>query len=387
MKKIGNVAFIGTVGVPNNYGGFEMFLESCTPLLAHTFNTVFVTCDSTKYASRARNWHDVRRIFIPVSANGALSVIHDLLAFFAVFWRAQAIVVLGVSGGIFFPLFRVMCALSGKKLIVNVDGVEWRRAKFSVSKRAFLYVSDRLAQWCSHQVVVDNEGLRPFLARSVQSSAALIAYSGDHVTHVAPMLPVANGETRCLTICRIEPENNCAMLIEAFAIAGCGTYIFVGNWDASSYGRTLRQRYAHVPGLEMRDPVYEKNAVATLRSECTAYLHGHSVGGTNPSLVEMLFYDCAILAFDCSFNRFTAADAIDYFCDVPELVSKIPEAAMSAPRSRSKVRQDYTSARICAAYEAMIYSLFQQEVSQKKIEEPTKLGRPEVRKRTPAGQD
>ncbi|MFS9599350.1 hypothetical protein Q6311_30915, partial [Klebsiella variicola] len=79
-------------------------------------------------------------------ANGAFSVLHDLLAFLRVFSRSQGIVVLGVSGGLWFPLFRAMCALTGKRLIINVDGVEWRRAKFSVNKRRLLKLFDALAQ-------------------------------------------------------------------------------------------------------------------------------------------------------------------------------------------------------------------------------------------------
>lgn len=295
-------------------------------------------------------------MFIPVAANGASSVLHDFLAFFAVFLRAHAIVVLGVSGGIFFPIFRLLCSLSGKKLIVNVDGVEWRRAKFSRAKRFFLYVSDRLAQWCAHRVVVDNEGLRPFLIPAVQESAALIAYSGDHALRFETA--VADKTPRCLTICRIEPENNCEILIEAFKRASLGTYTFVGNWNASAYGRALRARYGDVPGLEMRDPVYDKEKVAVLRSECNIYLHGHSVGGTNPSLVEMLFYDCTVLAFDCSFNQFTAGQSIDYFRDAADLADKIGSAELSPTFERAAVRATYTSARICAAYSAMIYSLF-----------------------------
>lgn len=356
-----DLAFIGTVGVPNNYGGFEMFLESCAPRLSSRFKNVLVTCDRTKYKDHTTNWHGVQRVFIPLPANGALSVLHDLMAFFAVFWRVRAIIVLGVSGGIFFPLFRLLCSLTGKKLIVNVDGVEWRRAKFSRGKRLFLYVSDRLAQWCAHRVVVDNEGLRPFLVRSVQQSAALIAYSGDHVLRLAAQKNSL--EPCCLTICRIEPENNCDVLIEAFKQAACGTYLFVGNWNASAYGRALRARYADVPGLEMRDPVYAKDKVAALRSECNLYLHGHSVGGTNPSLVEMLFYDCAVLAFDCSFNRFTAGQAIDYFHDVTALAIRIKTMDFTRTFDRSAVRAAYTSARICSAYSEMIYSLFPQSAA------------------------
>jgi hypothetical protein len=93
-----NIAFIGTVGVPNVYGGFEMFLEVCGPRFAEHFNAVFITCDKSRYSERTSIWRGVHRVFIPVRANGAQSIFHDLLAFFAVFWRVKAIYHLVAAG-------------------------------------------------------------------------------------------------------------------------------------------------------------------------------------------------------------------------------------------------------------------------------------------------
>lgn len=336
------VAFIGAVGVPGNYGGFETFVDSCTPTLAKTFDKVIVTCDRSRYDTHEPQWNGVHRIFIPVRANGAWSVIHDFLAFFAVFWRVETIVVLGVSAGIFFPLFRMACAPFSKRLIVNVDGIEWRREKFSPLKRAFLFVCDRFAQLFAHTVIIDNEALRPYLIRSVQHRAQLIAYPGDHVARVEGGNTADSLERRCLTICRIEPENNCHILLEAFVRAKRGKYIFVGNWDASTYGRDLKARYKDSPGLDLRDPTYDKFELALLRESCNLYLHGHSVGGTNPSLVEMLFYDCTILAFDCAFNRHAGGAALQYFSNQDELAAYIAT-------SNDPVRDDLTrDARLAA---------------------------------------
>lgn len=352
------VAFIGAVGVPNNYGGFEMFLDCCTPALAQNFEEVFVTCDTTKYDDQAPVWNGVRRIFIPVRANGPLSVLHDFLAFFSVFWRADVVIVLGLSGGIFFPLFRVLCSMFSKKLIVNVDGIEWRREKFSKLKRAFLYVSDRLAQISAHRVVIDNEGLRQFLTGSARRKAWHIAYPGDHVMRMKCEKKESARQPQCLTICRIEPENNCHLLIEAFAKAGCGNYIFVGNWDSSHYGRKLRQLYRDCPGLEMRDPTYDKFELALLRENCDLYLHGHSVGGTNPSLVEMLFYDCRIIAFDCPFNRCTGGEALQYFDGQSELTAHLCSINDYTCEDRIGIRSLYTVEGISSAYIRMIAEMF-----------------------------
>lgn len=354
-----NIAFIGAVGVPNVYGGFEMFLEACGPSFAEHFDEVFITCDNNRYTDRAPIWMGVHRVFIPLRANGAQSIIHDLLAFFAVFWRVRVIVVLGVSGGIFFPVFRLLCAFTGKRLIVNVDGIESRRQKFSIAKQRFLYWSDRLAQRFAHRVVIDNEALRPYLDPFVQPRAVLIAYPGDHVLRGSRNHNALSKGRQYLTICRIEPENQCHLLLESFARASSGAYVFIGNWDASDYGRQLRSQYRDAPGLEMRDPVYDKTILANLRENCDCYLHGHSVGGTNPSLVEMLFYECKILAFDCTFNRNTGGDTIDYFKNSDELVAHLKNTENLKQSNRSSIRHRYTRDRICNDYIYLIEELTQ----------------------------
>ena len=343
------IAFIGAAGLPNRYGGFESFLEACAPVMAEA-HTITVTCDIAKYPDRTPEWQGVRRVFLKVPANGAASVLHDIVAFACVVARADAIVVLGVSAGIAFPVMRLICALLRKRLVVNVDGVEWRRAKFGHARRAFLRVSDSMAQIFAHKVVVDSAALLPFLTAAGRRKAACIAYSGDQVVR----LPWPDARDRLLTICRIEPENNCHLILEAVAGSDCALhYDFIGNWDASDYGRTLRRRYADHPRITLHDPVYDEQVIARHRERCAIYLHGHSVGGTNPSLVEMLFYDCRIIAFDCPFNRETAGETAGYFGDAPALARQLAGDGGQAP-DRTAIRERYTRASIAGRYLAVV---------------------------------
>ncbi|MDP0964761.1 glycosyl transferase, partial [Klebsiella pneumoniae] len=96
-------------------------------------------------------------------------------------------------------------------------------------------------------------------------------------------------------------------------------YTIVGNWNHSDYARTLRLRHSHEPRLRFLDPIYDPLKLAELRAGCEFYLHGHSVGGTNTSLVEMLFYDCSILCFDVDFHRRTAGGEASYFASAKDL--------------------------------------------------------------------
>lgn len=348
MKKI-RVAFIGAVGLPNRYGGFEAFLEHCAPEMARKGHQVLVTCDAAVYPDASPVYEGVERVFVSVRANGPQSIVHDLIAFWKVFFRADSIFVLGVSGGGWFPLFRLACSAFGKRLIVNVDGVEWKRSKFSAFRRLVLRSFDALAQRFSHVVIYDNEALRPFLLSSSRCKAEMIPYSGDHVLRVGG---VEKKIGSALTICRIEPENNIEMLLEGFLKSDLSEYVFIGNWNSSEYGRAVRDAYKDWSRLKLLDPVYDPVKLARFREECEFYIHGHSVGGTNPSLVEMLFYDARVLCFDVPFHHQTAGDHVDFFRDADQLGVLLSNRSGRhfQLKDRGELRARYTKDRIAMQY-------------------------------------
>lgn len=348
------ISFIGSAGIPNRYGGFESFLEHCSPAIAALGHRVQVTCDSRLYTDKSTDFKGVRRLFLRIPANGGWSILHDLFAFSKVFFKSSHIVVLGVSGGIWFPLFRLLCAMTGKRLVVNIDGVEWRRSKFSPSKRILLRIFDYLAQRFAHHVIFDSEGLRDYLLISSENKSSCIAYPGDHVTRIKERKP--NPGT-ALTICRIEPENNIQLLIEGALQSRIKSYSIVGNWNNSQYSRDLRKQYESNSRLKLLDPIYEPKALSNLRESCEYYLHGHSVGGTNPSLVEMIFYDCALVCFDVNFNHYTAQDCALYF-KTPESLANILDSGKRPKNNRlQSLRQQYTADSIADQYIAALRML------------------------------
>jgi glycosyltransferase involved in cell wall biosynthesis len=347
-----DLAFIGSAGIPNRYGGFEAFLEHCAPVMAGRVRLLIVTCDGSLYQDHAPDFKGVRREFIGVRANGAWSILHDLLAFLRVYASASHIVVLGVSGGIWFPFFRLLCALGGKKLIVNVDGVEWQRGKFSAFRKAVLWASDLFAQCFAHRIVIDNGHLHGFLFAPFRAKASCIAYPGDHVLRLTDVVAPQPGTA--LTVCRIEPENNIGLMIEGALASRLQRYTIIGNWNHSAYGRKLRGQYGGNPRLMLLDPVYNPVELARYREACSIYIHGHSVGGTNPSLVEMVFYDCALLCFDVAYHRETVSDCARYFTDavmLNQLIdAPIPE---TSDGQREALRKRYTRERIVSEYLAL----------------------------------
>ena len=348
-KKHLRIAFVGSAGIPNRHGGFESFLEHCAPEISKKTRITIVTCDSKLYEDKTSDFNGVHRIFIPIRANGILSIVHDLIAFLRVLPITNYIVILGVSGGIWFPLFRILCTITGRRLLVNIDGVEWRRLKFNRWQRGVLKFFDALAQCCSHQIVYDNPALAAFVIEKHRKKASHIAYPGDYVCRL-PELRCKVGTA--LTICRIEPENNINMLIEGALDSRLGHYTIVGNWQHSDYGRELLERHGENPRLTLLGPVYEPKALASLRESCEIYIHGHSVGGTNPSLVEMLFYECHLFCFDCLFNRYTAETSAMYFTTADDLSNQLDSLPREAS-NRSTLRARYTREVIAEEYVAL----------------------------------
>ena len=343
-------AFIGSAGIPNRYGGFESFLEHCAIYMVDKKTPIYVTCDSKLYHdNKSLIYNGVNRIFIPIKANGYQSIFHDLFAFMSVFFKCKYIMVLGVSGGIWFPFFYISCRLTGKKLGVNVDGVEWRRGKFSFYKKILLRFFDFLAQLFSQLVVYDNKALLDYIYGFARHRAFEIAYSGDHVLRLdSNKLP-----RTALTVCRIEPENNIELLIEGALQSDLSRYTIIGNWNNNTYSKNLFAKYKNCSKLKLLDPIYDSRKIAQLRESCAIYLHGHSVGGTNPSLVEMIFYDSFLICYDVRFNRETAGECALYFKDTKQLVGKINQSVASVSinhEARINKRMIYTVENISNAY-------------------------------------
>jgi glycosyltransferase involved in cell wall biosynthesis len=129
-------------------------------------------------------------------------------------------------------------------------------------------------------------------------------------------------DSYALGLCRIEPENNVHVILQALDGHDM-PLVFVGNWDNSAYGRDLKERYSERPNLFLLDPIYEPDALFRLRSRACVYLHGHSAGGTNPSLVEMMHFGIPILAYSCQYNRCSTEEKALFFQSAAELSEKL----------------------------------------------------------------
>ena len=326
------VAIVGTVGLPPRYGGFETLADNLVRQAEDVAAPVAfeVYCSTAAYPERAAFHHGARLRYVPLRANGLQSIAYDIWSLLAARLRGMdAVLLLGVSGAIALPFLRLG---GGPRVIVNVDGLEWKRQKWNGLARWFLRLSERLAVRHSDVVVGDNQAIVDHLRDAYGCRAELIPYGGDHAGSPAAQPPADEAEGTsgaiapadyALMLCRIEPENNIDLILEAFAQNAAMRLVAVGNWEASDYGRALRRRHAGSANLDLRDPVFEPEQLYRLRSGARAYVHGHSAGGTNPALVEMMWLGIPVLAFDCVYNRHTTEGAAAYFTDAADLRAKV----------------------------------------------------------------
>ena len=206
--------------------------------------------------------------------------------------------------------------------------------------------------------------IQEYVTETYHKPSRLIAYGGDHVlrkvseerqTHILREF-MLHKQNYALSICRIEPENNCHVTLKAFAENG-KPLIFIGNWNSSLYGKELRKRYGHMRNIIMMDSVYDMDSLYTLRKNCSIYIHGHSAGGTNPSLVEAMFFGCPILAYDVQYNRETTFNAAYYYKSATELNALCQAEHLDGSRMLTPAHSHYSWETITRRYENLYYGM------------------------------
>jgi len=350
-----SAAIIGTVGVPARYGGFETLAERLAVGLPANELRLTIYCERAAYPEIQGHpgFAGHERRFLPIRANGASSMMHDAVAMLHATFvrRVDSMLVLGYSGAWMLPVIR--CLRPSLRIVTNIDGMEWRRDKFSRGTRGLLRILEWFACRFSNAIIADNAALVPLVRKIHGVEPAVVAYGGDHTLVPAGRCDIPSGYV--LAIARVEPENNCRMILEAAVRAGV-RLVFVGNWNANAYGRELKATFEGADGIILIDAVYSLERLAELRRGAQIYVHGHSVGGTNPSLVEALYHSDRLLAFDCPFNRATLENGGAYFGTVDALVALLSDLTSGRIDAELLValRARYRWQSIVNAYRALL---------------------------------
>lgn len=342
-RKLLTVGIIGTRGIPNRYGGFERFTEL---LVGHsgweTENINFIIYGESPN-SQFNAWTSTKNIGINKSKNGIS------------FYRKSAVMAadkcdIVISCGVGISIFALMVRLRGAILVVNPDGCEWRRSKWSIIGRLLIRAMYWPALAAAQYIIIDAEALREDFGLNRSARTRYIGYQAPE-PHFTPLkqetiqaLALSNQFVLC--IARLEPENNIDMVVEAFLelVQDDLDLLIVGPTSTPHYFEKLMPFQTKAPRVRFLGAIFDQNILDELRSNCVAYVHGHSVGGTNPSLLEALAsVGGAILCHDNKYNKEVAGSRALYFdgpTQLAEKLGKLDRGISSNSISLSKIKPD-----------------------------------------------
>ncbi|MCW5667776.1 MAG: DUF1972 domain-containing protein [Piscinibacter sp.] len=354
---------LGIRGVPAAHGGFETFAERLALHLVARGWRVVVYCQRDGRGPLAHDhWQGVERVHVPVAQRGALgTMVFDARAIRHAARSRELCLTLGYNTALFCAWLR----LRGVPNLINMDGIEWSRAKWSAPARAWLWLNERAGCRLGDHLVADHPEIARHLGtRTAATRIATIAYGADRVLD-APTAPVRalglEPGGYLMLVARPEPENSILEVVEGFSRRPRGLPLVVlGRYDpADPYHRRVQQR----AGTEARfvGAIYERATLQALRRHALAYVHGHRVGGTNPSLVEALGAGNAVLAHDNRFNRWVAGAAGAWFTDADGFDTQLTALLADPGRlaalrhaARARFEQAFTWPAILAEYETLL---------------------------------
>lgn len=338
------LAILGTRGIPARYGGFETFAEELGVRLAEAGVDVTVLCPS-EAPREAERYRGVTLRYVASKVPPPFDqILWDVRCLAACRRDYEVVYLLGVAAGFAAWLPR----LSGAQVWINTDGVEWKRRKWGLAGRWYLRLAEALSVASSNRVIADSEAIARYLhARygrlAVTSTIAYGAHPLDAPPSDAPLREwgLSSG-AYYLIVCRLEPENHVRELVEGYEASRAERPLVVlGSVERPT--PYVRELLAH-RGEKVRfiGTVFDPPRLTALRYHARAYLHGHSVGGTNPSLLEAMACENLVLAHDNPFNREVLGDAGLYFgtsAEVADQLARVERGDVDVARARSRARQ------------------------------------------------
>jgi glycosyltransferase involved in cell wall biosynthesis len=356
------IAIIGTVGLPAKYGGFETLADHLVENLNEDYDLT-VYCSAKKYAKEERpsKYKNARLVFLPLDANGIQSIPYDTWSIIHALFYADVLLILGVAGAWILPFVKFF---TNKKIIISIDGIEWKRNKWSRPAKWYLWWAEKMAVKYSHIDISDNESIQDYTAVRYGTLSRIIEYGADHTMSVPVKTSLKTsypflGLPYAFKVCRIEPENNVDIVLSAFAKLPKHRLVIIGNWNNSDYGKNLKKLYSTFSHIFLLDPIYDQSVLDMIRGNAFLYIHGHSAGGTNPSLVEAMYLGLPIFSYGVTYNRTTTENKARYFYNEDELINLINKTQIAEVKSIGNTMKEiayrrYTWKAIADKYRALI---------------------------------
>jgi glycosyltransferase involved in cell wall biosynthesis len=367
------IAILGTRGIPNHYGGYEQAASFLAPSLVKKGHSVTVY-NSHNHPYQQTEWKGVEIIHCndpEYKLGTAGQFIYDLNCIRdARKKNYDVILLMGYTSS------SVWGKLYPKKpvIISNMDGLEWTRSKYSKPVRRFLHYAEKLAVKHSDFFIADSPGIQSYLQQAYQIDSAYIPYGAviynkndDEILKEYNLQPCKY----FLLIARMEPENNVETILDGYCKTNSGRkFLVIGN-TVNKHGKYLLKKFEGVKNIVFAGSIFDQKKLHSLKSFCKLYFHGHSVGGTNPSLLEAMASCAMIAAHDNPFNRAVLGNDASYFLTAEDIKNIIDSPA--APKNNvmicnnlKKIKEKYSWEMISDLYENFIIDC----CNRKRNEEP-----------------
>ncbi len=320
------ICILGSRGIPNRYGGFEQFAEQLAPGLVQLGYEVAVYCTHHHpYDSDFYKGVELIRCYDPEPQIGATGqFIYDLNC------------ILDSRRKNFDLIYQLGYTTSGiwqwlmprqPILVSNMDGLEWSRAKYSAPVKALLRWSERAVVRRSDYLIADAVPIQTFLRKNYDVEATFLAYSATLFEHPEEgqleRLGLSPREFM-LVIARLQPDNHVEMVIQGVLESGIGQPLIVVGDTRGRYGQYLKSNYGSAQ-IRFLGGIFEPHLLDNLRHFARIYFHGHSAGGTNPSLLEAMAAGARIWAHDNPFNRSVLESGARYFSSAADIVQGLQD--------------------------------------------------------------
>lgn len=356
------IGILGTRGIPNRYGGFEQCAEYLAVGLVQKGHKVWVY-NSHNHEYQGSEWNGVQIVHCndPEHKYGTPGqFIYDYNCFTDAKKRDfDVLLQLGyTSSSIWYWRWPKYC-----KNVVNMDGLEWKRTKYNKYAQKFLKIAEGWAAKHGDMLVADSVGIQQYLKDTYNKPSRFIAYGADVFEQPDEKILAAYNVqpySYDMLIARMEPENNIETIIKGHIASGTERPLLVVGKTSNTFGTYLVDTYGHNKGLRFLGAIYDAPVINNLRYYSNLYFHGHSVGGTNPSLLEAMGCNALIVAHDNVFNKTVLGSDAFYFADDAQLASVIKQAGDKSSHAEyldnntKKIRTQYSWARITDMYEQVL---------------------------------
>ncbi len=317
------IAIIGTRGIPAKYGGFETAAEEIAIGLVRKGNEIAVYCRYGNGAGNLSEYKGVKLIYIfHIDSKNLGTFSHSFLSFIhSIFQNYEIILAFNVG---IAPLC-IIPRLFGKKIVLNVDGLEWKRRKWGWLGKIYFLICERISKYCVDQIITDSRAIKKYYKERYNISSIYIPY-GAHIEklinlEILKRYGVKKGEY-FFVASRLEPENNADLIIKAFCKLKTQKKLLIAG--GANYNSTFVKRLKEIKDGRIRivGPVYTPGHIEALHIGCYAYIHGNEVGGTNPALLKAMGYGNCILALNVPYNSEVIGESailfdksVDDLCD------------------------------------------------------------------------